>query len=171
MKVAREMCAGILAEEVVDAMPQELEALADRLVRWGIIPRPLRPDSAIINVYEVGECIPPHIDHHDFVRPFVTLSLLSEEPIMFGAQLFPLSPGNFGGSHHKIHLPPGGAPSLCPGGISPWTRLMDAVSSACMIAMTWQANQEHYPPSSSLSWTINLFEHAQQCRVTHLAES
>ena len=38
-----------------------------------------RPDSAIINFYSEGDCIPPHIDHHDFARPFVTLSLLSEQ--------------------------------------------------------------------------------------------
>lgn len=92
----------------MEAMPPELEALSDRLVRWGIVPRAIRPNSAIINVYEPGDCIPPHIDHHDFVRPFVTLSLLSEQPIMFGQRLIPLSPGNFGGSDYYIRLPQGG---------------------------------------------------------------
>ena len=93
-------------------MPPELEALSDRLVRWGIVPRAIRPNSAIINVYEPGDCIPPHIDHHDFVRPFVTLSLLSEQPIMFGQNLIPLSPGNFGGSDYHIRLPRGECPPL-----------------------------------------------------------
>lgn len=95
----------------MEAMPPELEALSDRLVRWGIVPRAIRPNSAIINVYEPGDCIPPHIDHHDFVRPFVTLSLLSEQPIMFGQRLIPLSPGNFGGSDYYIRLPQGGLSS------------------------------------------------------------
>ena len=107
--------AGIIAEEIVEAMPPELEALSDRLVRWGIVPKAIRPNSAIINVYEPGDCIPPHIDHHDFVRPFVTLSLLSEQPIMFGQRLIPLSPGNFGGSDYYIRLPQGGPYSLSSG--------------------------------------------------------
>ena len=38
-----------------------------------------RPDSCIVNLYQEGDCIPPHVDHHDFARPFVTLSLLSEQ--------------------------------------------------------------------------------------------
>ena len=33
----------------------------------------------ITNFYSSGDCIPPHIDHLDFTRPFVTLSLLSEQ--------------------------------------------------------------------------------------------
>lgn len=53
------------------------------------------------------DCIPPHIDHHDFSRPFCTLSLLSEQPIMFGSRLYPMGPGVFGGSDCFIPLPPG----------------------------------------------------------------
>jgi len=30
-----------------------------------------------------GDCIPPHVDHFDFVRPFCTVSLLSTQCIMF----------------------------------------------------------------------------------------
>jgi alkylated DNA repair dioxygenase AlkB len=47
-------------------------------------PQDVTPDSAIINMYSAGDCIPPHIDHHDFIRPFSTISLLSEQPIVFG---------------------------------------------------------------------------------------
>ena len=126
--------AGIIAEEIVEAMPPELEALSDRLVRWGIIPPHLRPNSAIINVYEPGDCIPPHIDHHDFVRPFVTLSLLSEQPIMFGQRLIPLSPGNFGGSDYFIPLPQGDTLSACHAVME-----CDLCLSACKrcIAQSW----------------------------------
>jgi hypothetical protein len=53
------------------------------------------------------DCIPPHIDHHDFSRPFCTISLLSEQPILFGQRLFPQGPGQFGGSHIAVPLPPG----------------------------------------------------------------
>lgn len=53
------------------------------------------------------DCIPPHVDNHDFDRPFCTLSLLSEQSILFGERLMPLGPGEFGGSDFKIPLPPG----------------------------------------------------------------
>ena len=48
-------------------------------VSRGIFNPSTRPDTCIINYYSEGDCIPPHIDHHDFTRPFVTLSLLSEQ--------------------------------------------------------------------------------------------
>ncbi|KAK9828875.1 hypothetical protein WJX72_002516 [[Myrmecia] bisecta] len=98
---------GIIPEEVVEELPPVLVALCKRLVRWGVLPKALEPDSAIINVYEPGDCIPPHIDHHDFVRPFCTLSLLSQQSIMFGQRLVPLAPGQFGGSDFYVPLPTG----------------------------------------------------------------
>lgn len=70
----------------------------------------MEPDSAIVNIYEVDDCIPPHIDHHDFSRPFCTISLLSEEEIMFGQRLVPEQAGVFHGvndQHHLIRLPTG----------------------------------------------------------------
>lgn len=70
----------------------------------------MEPDSAIVNIYEVDDCIPPHIDHHDFSRPFCTISLLSEERIMFGSRLVPESAGVFRGvndMHFNIKLPLG----------------------------------------------------------------
>ena len=67
------VCAGIIPEEVVEPMPRVLQALVRRLVRWGVLPAAKAPDSAIINIYEPEDCIPPHIDHHDFTRPFCTL--------------------------------------------------------------------------------------------------
>ena len=52
-------------------MPRVLQALVRRLVRWGVLPAAKAPDSAIINIYEPEDCIPPHIDHHDFTRPLL----------------------------------------------------------------------------------------------------
>ena len=52
------------------------------------------------------DCIPPHIDHHDFSRPFCTISLLSEQEIMFGHKLIPLSAGNFVGATCESFLLP-----------------------------------------------------------------
>ena len=74
--------------------------------RWGIVPRDKCPDTAIINVYEVDDCIPPHIDHHDFDRPFCTISLLSEESILFSSRITPVSPGVFD-CDYSIKLPVG----------------------------------------------------------------
>lgn len=53
-----------------------------------------------------GDCIPPHIDHHDFLRPFCTLSLLSEAKIVFGTKLEPVGEGEFEGPV-RISLPVG----------------------------------------------------------------
>ena len=88
---------GILAREPVCGLPAFLDDLIDRMVARGIFSARTRPDSAIINYYAEGDCIPPHIDNHDFARPFVTLSLLSEQPIVFGAHLSILSEGVFEG--------------------------------------------------------------------------
>ena len=45
--------AGIIPEEVVEPMPDLLVALVKRLVRWGVLPARMAPDSAIINIYDV----------------------------------------------------------------------------------------------------------------------
>ncbi len=62
---------------------------------------------AMLTAAAQEDCIPPHIDHHDFSRPFCTISLLSEQSILFGQRLIPLGPGQFGGSDFRIPLPPG----------------------------------------------------------------
>ena len=97
---------GILQEDVVDPLPQLLKNTIKRLVTWHVLPPTCVPDSCIINIYEEGDCIPPHIDHHDFLRPFCTLSLLSECNIVFGANLKIVGPGEFDGKM-TIPLPMG----------------------------------------------------------------
>ena len=76
-------------------LPPCLTALVDRLVARGVVPKEVAPDSAIVNSYTTGDCIPPHVDHHDFLRPFVTLSLVSEQPILFGQHIVTPVPGAF----------------------------------------------------------------------------
>ncbi|KAH7424405.1 hypothetical protein KP509_11G007300 [Ceratopteris richardii] len=97
---------GIIREEEVDAIPQKFRMVIKRLVEWHVLPAGCIPDSCIVNIYDVGDCIPPHIDHHDFVRPFCTLSLLSECNIIFGTELKIAGPGEFIGSY-SIPLPTG----------------------------------------------------------------
>jgi len=86
---------GIIPRELVCGLPPLLHDLLDRMTAAGIFTRATRPDSCIINFYSEGDCIPPHIDHHDFSRPFVTLSLLSEQSILFGTDIAILDQGDF----------------------------------------------------------------------------
>ncbi|XWS33853.1 hypothetical protein CRYUN_Cryun22dG0118600 [Craigia yunnanensis] len=97
---------GILQNEVVDPIPHLFKVIIRRLVRWHVLPRTCVPDSCIVNIYEEGDCIPPHIDNHDFVRPFCTLSFLSECNIVFGSNLKVVGAGEFSGSI-AIPLPVG----------------------------------------------------------------
>ncbi|KAJ1257873.1 hypothetical protein BS78_10G029400 [Paspalum vaginatum] len=97
---------GIIRTIVSDPMPDLFKTMIKRLVRWQVLPTTCVPDSCIVNIYEPGDCIPPHIDSHDFVRPFCTVSFLSECNILFGSNLKIAAPGEFTGSF-AIPLPSG----------------------------------------------------------------
>ena len=71
---------------LVPPFPPVLERLVARLVDGArLLPADARPDSAIINYYDAGDCIPPHTDHASYARPISTLSLLGEEPMLVGS--------------------------------------------------------------------------------------
>ncbi|XP_059294513.1 RNA demethylase ALKBH9B-like [Lycium ferocissimum] len=97
---------GIVKSETVDPLPDLLKNMIRRLVKWHVLPPDCVPDSCIVNIYEEGDCIPPHIDSHDFVRPFCTVSFLSECNILFGSNLKTVGPGEFAGAF-AIPLPMG----------------------------------------------------------------
>ncbi|KAM7263376.1 hypothetical protein ACFE04_001059 [Oxalis oulophora] len=97
---------GILQNENVDPLPDLFKVIIRRLVKWHVLPTTCVPDSCIVNIYEEGDCIPPHIDNHDFVRPFCTISFLSECDIVFGTNLEIIGPGEFAGPI-SIPLPVG----------------------------------------------------------------
>nr|XP_004233982.2 uncharacterized protein LOC101253354 isoform X1 [Solanum lycopersicum] len=97
---------GILKSETVDPLPDLLKSMVRRLVRWHVLPPDCVPDSCIVNIYDVGDCIPPHIDSHDFFRPFCTVSFLSECNVVFGSNLKIVGPGDFAGAI-AIPLPMG----------------------------------------------------------------
>ncbi|GAB2226273.1 hypothetical protein Drorol1_Dr00022074 [Drosera rotundifolia] len=97
---------GILKTEDVDPLPPLFKVIIKRLIRWHVLPPSSVPDSCIVNIYEEGDCIPPHIDNHDFVRPFCTVSFLSECNIIFGTDLKAVGPGEFSGPI-SIPLPVG----------------------------------------------------------------
>ncbi|KAA8545528.1 hypothetical protein F0562_020312 [Nyssa sinensis] len=97
---------GIVRDEEVDPLPPLFKQMIKRMVRWHVLPSTCVPNSCIVNIYDEGDCIPPHIDHHDFLRPFCTVSFLTECKILFGANLKILSPGEFAGPI-SIPLPVG----------------------------------------------------------------
>ncbi|KAK4480473.1 hypothetical protein RD792_013547, partial [Penstemon davidsonii] len=97
---------GITKNEIVDPLPNLFKVMIKRLVRWHVVPPSCVPDSCIVNIYDEGDCIPPHIDNHDFVRPFCTVSFLSQCEIVFGSNLKIIGPGEFAGSF-AIPLPVG----------------------------------------------------------------
>ncbi|KAM3219599.1 RNA demethylase ALKBH9B [Capsicum annuum] len=88
---------GIVRDEVADPLPPLFKEMIKRMVRWHVLPPSCVPDSCIVNIYEEGDCIPPHIDHHDFVRPFCTVSFLAECKILFGTNLKIVNEGEFSG--------------------------------------------------------------------------
>lgn len=71
---------------LVPPFPPILETLVDHLVSNNYLPSEVRPDSCIINRYDTGDCIPPHVDHSSYYRPISTLSLLGEEPMLVGTR-------------------------------------------------------------------------------------
>ncbi|WOL17845.1 hypothetical protein Cni_G26638 [Canna indica] len=97
---------GIIRDEEVDPIPPLLKMMIKRMVEWDVLPHTCVPNSCIVNIYDKDDCIPPHIDHHDFLRPFSTVSFLSECRILFGTELKVLGPGDFSGSS-AISLPAG----------------------------------------------------------------
>ncbi|KAK1698664.1 hypothetical protein QYE76_015361 [Lolium multiflorum] len=99
---------GIVRDSAVDPLPPLLAAMVRRLVLWRVLPRACVPDSCIVNIYDVDDCIPPHVDSHDFLRPFCTASFLAHCDILFGRSLKVLGPGEFGGAASTaINLPAG----------------------------------------------------------------
>ncbi|KAG0496127.1 hypothetical protein HPP92_000818 [Vanilla planifolia] len=97
---------GIMRDAVADPIPSLFKVMIKRLIGWHVMPTSCVPDSCIVNIYEPGDCIPPHIDSHDFVRPFCTVSFLSECNIVLGSNLQIVGPGEFAGSY-SISLPVG----------------------------------------------------------------
>ncbi|KAH0454324.1 hypothetical protein IEQ34_016248 [Dendrobium chrysotoxum] len=97
---------GILRNVIADPIPNLFKLMIKRLIGWHVLPTSCVPDSCIVNIYEPGDCIPPHIDNHDFIRPFCTVSFLSECNIVFGSNLKIAGPGEFIGST-SIPLPVG----------------------------------------------------------------
>ncbi|GKE12047.1 2-oxoglutarate (2OG) and Fe(II)-dependent oxygenase superfamily protein, partial [Tanacetum coccineum] len=97
---------GILQNELVEAMPPLFNTMIKKLLADHVLPSTCVPDTCIVNIYDEGNCIPPHVDSHDFRRPFCTISFLSECNILFGSNLKATDAGEFSGPC-EIPLPVG----------------------------------------------------------------
>jgi len=75
----------------VERLPDALVKIVDELVDVGVIDETERFDSCTINLYGRGQWIPPHIDNPAFARPFVTVSMLSDQWMTMGrGMMWPL---------------------------------------------------------------------------------
>ncbi|XP_021755394.1 RNA demethylase ALKBH5-like, partial [Chenopodium quinoa] len=135
---------GILKRGEVDPLPSLFKVIIKRLIRWHVLPPSCIPDSCIVNIYEEGDCIPPHIDNHDFVRPFCTISFLSECNIVFGTDLKIEAPGEFSGAI-AIPLPVGSVMVLNGNGADVAKHCVPAVPSK-RISITFRRMDESKRP-------------------------
>lgn len=71
---------------LVPPFPPILVQLVEHLMSHNYLPADCQPDSCIINQYDTGDCIPPHVDHSSYYRPISTLSLLGEEAMLVGSR-------------------------------------------------------------------------------------
>mmetsp|Transcript_17190 Transcript_17190/g.44701 ORF Transcript_17190/g.44701 Transcript_17190/m.44701 type:complete len:146 (+) Transcript_17190:84-521(+) len=63
----------------------------------GVVPfGRLPPDCATIDFFDVGDCAPGVVDHHDFERPVYTVSMLSSQRICIGQTVRTPTAGDFG---------------------------------------------------------------------------
>ncbi|ERM98863.1 hypothetical protein AMTR_s00220p00028550 [Amborella trichopoda] len=88
---------GIIRDEDAEPIPHLFKVIIKRLIGWHVLPPTCIPNSCVVDIYDEGDFMPPLIDHHDFVRPLCTLSLLNECSILFGTNLQCVEPGVFEG--------------------------------------------------------------------------
>ncbi|KAG6392681.1 hypothetical protein SASPL_146905 [Salvia splendens] len=158
---------GILKAEIVDPLPHLFKVMIKRLVRWHVLPPSCVPDSCIVNIYEEGDCIPPHIDNHEFVRPFCTVSFLSECDILFGSNLKIAGPGEFEGAF-AIPLPLGSVLVLNGNGADVAKHCIPAVPSR-RISITFRRMDEtkrpiEYTPEPDLQGLQPLLDEEERFR-------
>ena len=73
-----------VASAPVQPIPAPLLSVLDLLEQQGVFLSEERPDTCCVNAYEPGMWLPPHVDSAKFARPFFTVSLLSEQEVVFG---------------------------------------------------------------------------------------
>jgi len=71
---------------LTEPMPPALADVVRALVRRGVINEAEAFDSCCINLFEQGQWLPAHVDNAKFARPFVSVSLVSEQRVVFTRQ-------------------------------------------------------------------------------------
>ena len=61
-----------------------MKDLIDLLIEQNVIKSDEKPDQCTVNVYSPGMWLPPHVDNSKFIPPLVTVSLVSEQSVVFG---------------------------------------------------------------------------------------
>ncbi|KAH0457264.1 hypothetical protein IEQ34_015171 [Dendrobium chrysotoxum] len=79
---------GIFRNVITDHIPNLFKIMIKWLIGWHMLPIYYIPDNCIC-------CISPHIDNHDFVRPFYNVSFLSECNIVLGSNMKIVRLGEF----------------------------------------------------------------------------
>ncbi|KAH0466144.1 hypothetical protein IEQ34_006247 [Dendrobium chrysotoxum] len=82
---------GILCNVIADHIPNLLKLMIKRLITSHVLSINYVHDSCIINIYDPGDYISPHIDSNDFERPFSIV----ECNIIFGHKLKSVGSGEF----------------------------------------------------------------------------
>nr|XP_043623773.1 RNA demethylase ALKBH9B-like [Erigeron canadensis] len=165
---------GIIRDEEVDPLPPVFIQMIKRMVRWHVLPPTCVPNSCIVNIYDEGDCIPPHIDHHDFLRPFCTISFLTECNILFGSNLKIVGPGEFSGPV-SIPLPVGSVLVLKGNGADVAKHCVPAVP-AKRISITFRKMDESkipydYSPDPQLRFITPLGSPSQQKQAVSIQTS
>jgi len=95
----------------VEPLASWSQKIIDKLVENEILTEPA--DSIIINYYPEQGYIPPHVDHSDFIRPIVSIRLLSDSYMSFGGKFDnSSSQGRSSGIKFKVPFPRGGVMSM-----------------------------------------------------------
>ncbi|KAH0468857.1 hypothetical protein IEQ34_002089 [Dendrobium chrysotoxum] len=97
---------GILRNSTANPIPNIFKLMIKRLIGWHVMPVSCVPDSCSVNIYEPGYSVQPNMESDDFVRPFCTVSFVSECNIVFGFNLKVADAGEVKGST-PIPLPVG----------------------------------------------------------------
>ncbi|KAJ0228970.1 2-oxoglutarate [Hirschfeldia incana] len=149
--------AGILRHDTVDPLPSLFKVIIRRLVKWHVLPPTCVPDCCVVNIYDEGDCIPPHVDNHDFLRPFCTVSFLSECNILFGSNLKLEENGDYSGGSYSLPLPIGSVLVLNGNGANVAKHCVPEVPTK-RISITFRKMNESkrpiwFTPEPDLQWT------------------
>eukprot|EP00040_Diaphanoeca_grandis_P001733 m.19346 g.19346 ORF g.19346 m.19346 type:complete len:236 (+) comp12422_c1_seq1:205-912(+) len=89
------------------SLPPELLNVLDLLKTASVFTEMTMADTCTINVYSEGMWLPPHVDSDMFARPFCTVSLLSDQDVVFGDEISGDN-GEFEGEY-RVRMPKGSA--------------------------------------------------------------